>query len=104
MEKLKTRFGQLLIGYVNFDKYCSIFDFILTIFHSFCRESTDEGTDTDSDISMNEQSFNNNSDDNTDEDTISHLTNNSFLLEKRAVFITKQSIPHGIILFTELSF
>ncbi|XP_065221412.1 intermembrane lipid transfer protein VPS13A-like isoform X2 [Planococcus citri] len=67
MEKLKTRFGQLLIG-----------------------ESSDENTDTDSDISLNEQSFNNNSDDNTDEDTMSHLTNNSFLLEKRAVFITKQ--------------
>lgn len=58
----------------------------------FYSESSDENVDTDSDTSLNEQSFNNNnSDDNTDDDTLSHVTNNSFLLEKRAVFITKQS-------------
>lgn len=48
---------------------------------------------------MTEQSFNNNnnSDDMSDADTMSHVTSNSFLPEKRAVFMTKQSTLRLVI-------
>lgn len=81
-------------------RYCSsrpYFIFVANIY--YYRESSDENSHSDSDDSLCEQTLSENSEEASDVDTVSFMTTNSFLPEKKTVFISKRSKKWSAHLF-----